>query len=121
MLSRIKNFFKKQIKQEEPKREDNLELDDIHAAVIFTINKDNMISIDVDIIDFNEQAVKKLANLVSSINTYEFQLEMIHIIRDGFSEINQKEKFDLFIASVLEYSEGKLDNEEPCVSPSDII
>jgi hypothetical protein len=125
MLSKIKNFFKKENSEKNPEpqtdEEDDFYKDDIDAALIFTISKEGMISIDIDIIDFEEESVKKLANLVSSINTYNFQLEMIHIIRDGFHKVNQKEKFDFFIASILEYSEGKVSDEEPCVSPSDII
>lgn len=119
MLSIIKNLFKKKPQEN---IEETIPIDDsINAAVILTISEENLISIDVDVKDFELDTIQSLSNILISLTSYEFQIEMLAIIKQGFEEAGCVEKFNTLLECIISTKDIKDEKDEPCINPSDVL
>jgi len=107
---------------------------DATTAITYLIDDDGEIFIDITVASFEDEDIENLANLVCSIFTEKCQIittEMIKTNMQKEGEDNKLEKLlsliiknQLAIASqelINKEAELRIDSEEPCIKPSDML
>jgi len=126
MLSQIKNWLRKRVELNEEEHSDDAE-----CILIYKIHSDNTISVDIDIKDFQNETVTKLAYLVSSISSEDSHIEVLKIIMEGFVNAKEGEKFTFLLSEIIRLSEENFNklakvadqksDDEPFIHPSDLL
>jgi|GEM_PF-6113641 len=112
------SIFKKKKKEEEKVGE--------VASLLFSIDKYGEIEVGANLIDESDETVHLLSELVYTLGTDSCFESVVDILRQGFSEADQKDQFEVFLKFLFnnyinDLNQEKLLSEEPVVKPSQVI
>jgi len=126
MFKALKNLF---IKQETPPDEE-FDGPQYESSICYACNEDGEIFVDVDIKDYNEQTINNFARILCGISSFNFHIETLNIIKNGFIENDRIDLFQNLLNEILKISKEEVfayqdklgkENEEPCIKPSDML
>ena len=102
--------------------------------VCYSVGKDNEFTVDINIVDYEQDTLNDLATLLASIPSIQFQIQTMSIVKEAFLNDGKRDELENLIGSVLVKSEdllvkmSKENNEEekggpnePCIKPSDML
>jgi hypothetical protein len=106
----------------------------ILSKLSYSIDKNGEIYVDISIEDYSEEALKKLATLLASISTPNFELQTLSIANEAFNKDEKDEEFNFLVTHMLEkkdifnnlqikdfYKEDEGDGEnDPLIKPTDL-
>ena len=118
IFSKMLSIFKKKKKEEEKVGE--------VASLLFSIDKYGEIEVGANLIDESDETVHLLSELVYTLGTDSCFESVVDILRQGFSEADQKDQFEVFLKFLFnnyinDLNLEKLLSEEPVVKPSQVI
>jgi len=118
IFSKMLSIFKKKKKEEEKVGE--------VASLLFSIDKYGEIEVGANLIDESDETVHLLSELVYTLGTDSCFESVVDILRQGFSEADQKDQFEVFLKFLFnnyinDLNQEKLLSEEPVVKPSQVI
>lgn len=113
-------FFKKDKEKVVEEQSQEVNAQDICAAITYYITKEGIPFVDIQMTDTDIESSLFLSELLKGIYSNEYFPETLEMIKDGFIEQGKAEVYIAVAArlgSVLKISS----DDEPCISPSDIF
>jgi|688.fasta_scaffold489808_2 hypothetical protein len=138
MLSILKNLFNfkkqdlpKNEQQDDQQPEESLIDDEIQSMVCYSSDKEGNVLIDIMLEDYSKESVSNFAKVICGICSFQFHIQTVEIIKNGFIDADKDEMFDFFLSEMIKVSKENLlklkqessgqSSEEPCVKPSDML
>ena len=126
------NFFKKQNKPPEDEDE-NEDKDELLTAITYSIDQSGEIFIDITISSFEDEVIEKLSELVCTISSDKCYIATTQMIKENMEQEGEIEKLEKLLALIiknkiviagqqlLENNDARIESEEPCIQPSDML
>ena len=119
MFKKIKQLFSR---KEETSEEQELEQEEF-VHIVYTIGKDNIVRVNVNLPEYSSEHIEDLALLINSVHSTNCLMTTVEMVKESLAEEEQDLllEFLLKISSLMELHNKELGNNEPCVQPSDMI
>ena len=119
MFKKIKQLFSR---KEETSEEQELEQEEF-VHIVYTIGKDNIVRVNVNLPEYSSEYIEDLALLINSVHSPNCLMTTVEMVKESLAEEEQDLllEFLLKISSLMELHNKELGNNEPCVQPSDMI
>ena len=118
-------------KRKEKEIEDD---DDATTAITYLIDDDGEIFIDITVASFEDEDIENLANLMCSIFTEKCRIITTEMIKTNMEKEGEDDKLEKLLSLIIKNqlviasqelinkeAELRIDSEEPCIKPSDML
>lgn len=118
-------------KRKEKEIEDN---GDATTAITYLIDDDGEIFIDITVASFEDEDIENLANLMCSIFTEKCRIITTEMIKTNMQKEGKDNKLEKLLSLIIKNqlviasqelinkeTELRIDSEEPCIKPSDML
>ncbi len=118
------NIFNKQKKKEEPVEDTSL---DVLSAVIFSIDDQGEVYVDINLKESTKESVKSLSTLLATVASPTMPVTVLEMIKTSLLKEDRTEEYIAFIADYMSKTDAILEDygqsvkEEPFIKPSDMI